>query len=715
MSTETLALHRINTQLLNLGWVIEGDKRNVFLEGECATPEHKKKLGRKRTDYILCSSNSVSPLAIIEAKKPGLNLEKAIDQGIKYAKMIDAKVVFATDSYVTKAVNLFRRPLTIDGEILKDFVDEKKLEKLSQDSDLKTDSKVISHRNDLITIFSRAEDALRQDGIDVGMDAIYEFCSVLFVKIKSEIDSEIESYYSWDKLCSLKGKELLEHYKKTIEHFKKKYSGIFRDIKITEPKSLENIVNSLKGLNLSDTSIDIKGASYEHFLKRYSSKNKSVLGQHFTPRHIIEMMCILLDPKIKETIYDPFCGTGGMLIETYKLLRKNIETEEEIKILNKNMLFGSDISFGASQLAKMNMVILGDGHSNIEKKNSLREAINGKYGIVIANIPFNLPSEAKGSISNTSKTNSNILCIQHCIEAIKNGGRACIIVPDNICYDARYKDLRRYLSNIGNIEAVIRLPRETFKAYTTAKACILFIENIKVKKTNSFAYVEIKNDGYSEGTWREPIPGSEIPTILENRENLKEKFKEIKLKDLNSDFEFFVEEARLETNKEYYLLKDVIEVKEKKEKLESSKKYQEPRLSSATNTIKGKWRLGSNIKSEKVIIEPGDLVIGTLHTQQGNGLFAFSDDDYIATSQIVAKVKEDAISKDYLKIMLKKLLPLLKTDDLVGRETYKPKEILNIKIPKQPKNFDEKHYKKLLEKPYKALSEIQEYENQFDI
>ena len=263
------------------------------------------------------------------------------------------------------------------------------------------------------------------------------------------------------------------------------------------------------------------------------------------------------------------------------------------------------------------------------------------------------------------------------------------------------------------MQAVIRLPRETFKTYTSARACILFIRNLKKKKTDSFAYVEIKNDGYSEGTWREPIPGSDIPFILENRENLKEKFEEIYLKDLNKDFGFFIEEDKKETHKDSYTLGEVVEIKELKQKLELNKNYKEPRLSSATNTItsKGNGRLGSNIKGEKVIIEPGDLVIGTLHTQKGNGLFAFSDDYYTATSQIVAKVKENKISKDYLKIMLKKLLPRLQTDDLVGRETYKREEILSIKIPKQPQSFNQKLYQKL----YQTLDEIKDYENQFDV
>ena len=155
------------------------------------------------------------------------------------------------------------------------------------------------------------------------------------------------------------------------------------------------------------------------------------------------MMCILLNPQIEEQIYDPFCGTGGMLIGIYNLLRKNIKKEKEIEILNEQMLWGTDISFGTSQLAKMNMILLGDGHSNIQKDNSLKKIVNEKYDIVITNIPFNLSNIRKGEIPDTSETNANILCIHHCINSIKKGGRICIIVPDNICYNSKYKDLRK--------------------------------------------------------------------------------------------------------------------------------------------------------------------------------------------------------------------------------------------------------------------------------
>jgi len=713
---EKLTTHRINNQLINLGWKIEGKNRNVFLEGHCKTNEQKNRLGKKRPDYILYETNSINPLAIIEAKKPNTNLDFALKQGIGYAKSIGAKIVFASDGYIVKVISINKNTLTINRELVNDFVNEKVLKKLILSPNIETDNNVLKSRNELIKLFNNANNYLRQDGIDAGINSIYEFCCILFIKIKSESDKTINDFYTWESLIQNTGKLLYEHYKQIIEYFKNRYNGIFTDINIEKPATLEKIVDSLKKINLSKTEIDIKGSAYEYFLKRYASGNKSVLGQYFTPRHIIEMMCILLNPKINEVIYDPFCGTGGMLIECYKYIRKNITNPEDIRKLNNDVLFGNDIVLGASQLAKMNMVLLGDGHSNINKLNSLENPVKNKYDSVITNIPFNLKPTSLGHLYDTGDSNTNNICIRHCIKAIKKGGSACIIIPENICYEDTYINIRKFLTENSKIKAVIRLPRETFKSYTNARTCILWLTDIKVARTKKITYIEITKDGFSAGTWREPIHENDIPAILESREYLNQVFVE---KELNTNYSFIENETNLELSKNNneWFLKDVIQIKTQKEKLKNDNIYQQPRICSLTNTIKknGSRRHGKNISAKKIIIEPGDLVIGTLHTQSRNGLFAISDDYYIAESQIVAKINEKKINKEYLVLSLKKILPKLSKDDLVGRETYKREEILNLKIPKQPPEFAQDSIKinDLKSKIKKLQTEILNIENKY--
>lgn len=99
--------------------------------------------------------------------------------------------------------------------------------------------------------------------------------------------------------------------------------------------------------------------------------------------------------------------------------------------------------------------------------------------------------------------------------------------------------------------------------------------------------------------------------------------------------------------------------------------------------MKGNLRLGRNINAEKVIASEGGLIIGTLHTNNGNGLFGIVDREYICTSQIVATIREDIVPPEYLIQALRREFPrqLIPTD-LVGRENFTKQQILNVLIPK---------------------------------
>ena len=139
------------------------------------------------------------------------------------------------------------------------------------------------------------------------------------------------------------------------------------------------------------------------------------------------------------------------------------------------------------------------------------------------------------------------------------------------------------------------------------------------------------------------------------------------------------------TSENVWKLEELLTVKDAKQSLEPDKLYAEPGLDSQSNLVrvKGNLRLGRNIKAEKVIAKEGDLIIGTLHTNNGNGLFAVADREYICTSQIVATIRADVVPPEYLIQALRREFPrqLIPTD-LVGRENFTTKQILNVLIPK---------------------------------
>ncbi|MCY4418985.1 MAG: N-6 DNA methylase [Cytophagales bacterium] len=712
----------IDIRLANLGWESDSTKeRNVFKQG-VKTARQKRLLGGDRPDYVLYRKDSDTPLAIIEAKNPKKakgTLDKALGQARAYAIALKENLIlFAFDGVVLRACTIDGEEILINDAPLDNFLSEADLELSIQNPTRVIENEIIKNRDQMMDIFKEVGQDLRGAGKDAGLESLYTFCTFLFLKIKSEI-REAPDEYDWTTLLHREGDDLLKQYEKITRYYKEKYKDVFRETNINNSKILGRIINRIKKLNLVDSSIDIKGEAYEYFLAKYSSGNKSVLGQYFTPRHIIRRMIQWLNPEIRKgkvpKIYDPFCGTGGMLTECYRHLNTSIKRDDSElhNSLRMETLFGGEHSHSVSQLAKMNMILIGDGHANIRHQDSLENKVEREYDIVITNFPFNMKSNGYGHLYGDPEADANEQCLYHCLYALKAGGRGAIVVPSNILDSTKYTRLRKRLIKMCRIEAILLLPAESFVKYTTARTAILIFSGAHTKHTDTVGYVKIQNDGFSLNKLREPIDKNDFPVILEQRDEIG--------RGRNSSLCAYFEPAMNSQHilkpkpKEHdtgdtLLLKDLVQIKSEKTPIDPTRYYREPQLSSLNNTISSsnkKTRFGRNIKEkEKVLIQKGDLVIGTLHTQQNNGLFAISDGEYIATSQIVCRIREDRVNKHYLILMLRQELPKLKKEDLVGRETYKPEEILNVRIPKPTPQYD--RVLKLYEQKERLENEIRD-------
>ena len=203
----------------------------------------------------------------------------------------------------------------------------------------------------------------------------------------------LENIYCWDEYKNKNANELYEYINKIVlPRFDKEYnhsSDIFnKKLLINRPDNLKNIIDKISKIgNLLDTNSDIKGDAFEYFLKNSISVGND-LGEYFTPRHIVKLMVELVDLKFQEVIYDPCCGTGGFLIEAFKNIKNKCKlTTENMEILENKTVFGREIST-TSKIAKMNMIIMGDGHNNIEQKDSLEFPVKEKYDVVLTNFAF---------------------------------------------------------------------------------------------------------------------------------------------------------------------------------------------------------------------------------------------------------------------------------------------------------------------------------------
>ena len=507
----------IDEALKNKGWTLSGQNKNVFTEKSSLVG---------RVDYILKPKDRENPLVIIEAKKKGKDLNAALKQAQRYAEHFKSPIAYATDGSTIKTIHLSNlKPLILNGEEIDEFVSESLALQFLYTNEYNTIGKqVIKSRKELINIFASANKELRKEGLQAGIERFSEFCNILFLKIFSEeedtrcekgIDLRIPKEFNWNYFKNKDGNELLSYVNDTVlKHFQKEYgTDIFTTLQIKNPITLKKIIDSLDPLSLVDTNSDIKGDAFEYFLRAYLANQNKDLGEYFTPRHIVKTLVKLVNPKFGETVYDPFCGTGGMLIEAFRhIYNKMPRNEKTLQQLRQETIYGSEITKNA-RITKMNMILTGDGHNNILQQDSLKNPSRKKYDIVITNMPFSLGSyEEYSGLYKLGSSNGNSLCIEHCFNAIDlNSGnpRIAIIVPEGILFDKKFKKLREYIYRNSYVKDIVSLPSGAFKPYTDVKTSILHLAQVNHhnKTQKSVWHYTVKNDGYTLNTKRRKKEG----------------------------------------------------------------------------------------------------------------------------------------------------------------------------------------------------------------
>lgn len=520
----------IDTALTNLGWKLDGKDKNVFME-QPKTEAERKLLGGKRPDYVLYSKESDRPLIVIEAKKKGTRLDAAMEQGISYARAINAPLVFATDGVFCKAYHTdANRPPILNGEEIDEFIRETLALRYLTTYEVNTVSPRVQYdRKELIRIFDEANNMLRGEGLRAGIERFGEFANILFLKLISESEqikreSGIKTLFdatacSWDSIKNIPFTTRIDYINKTVyEKLNSLYNtDIFTPLQIRDASILKEIMDKLDPLTLTDVDSDVKGDAFEYFLKA-STATKNDLGEYFTPRHIVKTMVRLVNPLIGETIYDPFCGTGGFLIESFRYIYNNMaRTEANLRTLRENTVYGNEIT-NTARITKMNMILAGDGHSNINMRDSLANPIDGKatwkdedgnihhygYDIVLANMPYSQKTK-HGDLYDLPTTNGDSICVQHCMKAINStsqNGRMALVVPEGFLFRKDLTRTREYLLDNCQLQSIISLPQGVFLPYTGVKTDIIYATKVnqkinKSEKKKDFWYFDVKSDGYT--------------------------------------------------------------------------------------------------------------------------------------------------------------------------------------------------------------------------
>ncbi len=282
---------------------------------------------------------------------------------------------------------------------------------------------------------------------------------------------------------------------------------IFKESLKIDPEELYTVVEHLQGLSLNKTDLDTKGVAFEQFMEDFF-KGKS--GQYFTPREIVNFAIKMMDIKNDDLVLDPACGSGGFLLHTLDKVRNdadeyfsNDEAEKYRYWHNfaANNLFGIEINDSIARVAKMNMIIHDDGHTNvigfdaledIEKMNRKNPGFdNNRFDIIVTNPPFGANVKASehpylekyflGKDKTGKKTKGNqkteILFIERCIDFLKpENGRMAIVLPDGILTNSSLQPVRNYLMEKTQILAVVSLPQFAFTHFGAGvKSSLVFI------------------------------------------------------------------------------------------------------------------------------------------------------------------------------------------------------------------------------------------------
>src|SRR3989338_8343678 len=335
--------------------------------------------------------------------------------------------------------------------------------------------------------------------------------------------------YAWTKLLDQKlgGHERLELYGEAVAkmsqnpHIPQLFRDIFKDafLPYRSPETLTLFLKEINGFTY-DHSEDL-GNAFEYLLSILGSQGDA--GQFRTPRHIIDFIVSIVDPKKGETILDPACGTAGFLISAYKHILKSNKnkplTPDEKKRLMAN-LAGYDISPDMVKLSLVNMYLHGFPSPNIHEYDTLssEERWDERFDVMLANPPFMTPT---GGIRPHKRfmvqaNRSEVLFVDYIMEHLNSKGRAGIIVPEGVIgtADNAYKQMRKLLLEDG-LYAVVSLPSGVFNPYSGVRTYVLFFDNQLAKQSKEILFIKVLNDGFDLGVQRRPIDKNDLPRAVE--------------------------------------------------------------------------------------------------------------------------------------------------------------------------------------------------------
>lgn len=487
--------------------------------------EHEKSVQIGRSKYVfpdIVINIKKTPVFVLDAKNPEESLDLYERQIISYGLLLRTPYAVLSNGIQIRVYETQTEKIVWDKPIDKipTFLSKKNLtRKITKTISTISDEKIEEAKKTLLvfegikefsTLLYKCEDIIRDiDGL-TGADAFDEISKLLFTKMYFErmAIKTNKNLFSLENIKQNGGATYVKDY--LFKTARDKNKDIFEGdeaIKL-QNSSIERIVNLLQRYTLIRTDVDVKGRAFEIFLGKTFTGG---LGQFFTPRTIVRFAVLFASPEINSPlnskepylVCDCACGSGGFLIEVFKAIEEKIKDKPEKKQkelferLTKEQLFGIDINSRLVRVAKMNMVLHGDGHGGIYKNNGLeniKEIKENSFDLVITNPPFG--NKDKGRILGNfelGKKNGKllreqlreVLYVERCIKLLKKGGELAILLPDGVLNNEHLDYVRDFIRKETIIKAVISLPDRAFKASgANSKTSLLFLKR-KIKENET--------------------------------------------------------------------------------------------------------------------------------------------------------------------------------------------------------------------------------------
>lgn len=477
------------------------------------------RLPTDRADIVIFSDDECKrPYAVVECKKDGVTdaeFNQAIEQGVGNATWIKLRaeyvVIVAGGTRrvldVSDKYGAFEREQNILADLPKAYG---KPQEYRFYKGTESDIKPVA-RQDLITAIKKCHQTLWGGGRLSPPTAFGELCKIIFVKISDEQKPRKNGEpYQFQIKTHEPSSKLAERINELYDEQKVKDPEVFTESIKVDDRVLRTVVSHLEAINLNKIDLDVKGVAFEQFMDGFF---KGDFGQYFTPREIIDFCVKMMKPQNYWDVLDPSCGSGGFLLHALDYMRTQANdyyekgTVEHFNYWHEfaaKHLYGIEINDEIARVAKMNMIVHDDGHTNVISHDALesidkmyahnRGFAKDKFDLILTNPPFGSTinktqkpylesfelgnvTDKKGKKTPRKNQSSEVLFIERIWQFLKPKiGRAAIILPDGILTNSSMQYVRDFILEKFQLLAVVSLPQCAFAHFGAGvKASIIFV------------------------------------------------------------------------------------------------------------------------------------------------------------------------------------------------------------------------------------------------